>query len=127
MFGALFLSIEFQQTGYLSSALQICLRRRYRKFNLRRMHTLPIPIIRLNEFLPDTQKIGLGVIVGQAGWNRHSRTTGCFTSEFVQRSRFTSAYPTSLTPTQFVDRSSATRALAISKRPKPPSTSLALP
>jgi hypothetical protein len=54
--------------------------------------------------LPDTQKIGLGVIVGQAGWEQALENNKvAFTSEFVQRSRFTSAYQTSLTPTQFVD------------------------
>ncbi len=29
----------------------------------------PVPL-RLNEFLPDTQQIGNGVIVGQTGWEQ---------------------------------------------------------
>ena len=28
-------------------------------------HQLPVPVIRLNEFLPDTQDIGNGVIAGR--------------------------------------------------------------
>ena len=67
-------------------------------------HNLPVPIVRLNEFLSDTQNIGLGVVVGQGNWeqilenNKHAFTTG-----FVQRTRFTTAFPGSLTPAQFVD------------------------
>jgi hypothetical protein len=42
--------------------------------------------------------------VNQAGWETVlENNKQAFTSEFVQRSRFTSAYPTSLTPAQFVD------------------------
>jgi hypothetical protein len=63
----------------------------------------PVPV-RLSEFLPDTQEIGHGVIVGQASWEtvlENNKQT--FGAEFVQRSRFTTAYPTSMTPAQFVD------------------------
>ena len=60
--------------------------------------------IRLGEFLPDTQEIGLGVVVGQGNWQQTLEDNKqAFTLEFVQRSRFTSAYATSLTPAQFVD------------------------
>src|SRR5207247_8290845 len=56
-------------------------------------------------FLPDTQKIGQGVIVNQPGWETVlENNKQAFAAEFVQRSRFTSAYPTSLTPEQFVDQ-----------------------
>jgi outer membrane protein assembly factor BamB len=103
---AYFLSIEFQQTGYLVERIyKSAYGDAIGNSTFGGLHTLPIPIIRLNEFLPDTQKIGLGVIVGQAGWEQALENNKvAFTSEFVQRSRFTSAYPTSLTPTQFVDR-----------------------
>jgi hypothetical protein len=58
----------------------------------------------LNEFLPDTQQIGKGVVVGEAGWEQvlENNKQG-FTAEFVQRSRFATAYPTTMTPAQFVD------------------------
>jgi hypothetical protein len=63
-----------------------------------------VPIIRVNEFLPDTQAIGQGLIVGQTGWETVlENNKQAFISAFVQRSRFASAYPTSLTPTQFVN------------------------
>ena len=61
--------------------------------------------MRLNEFLPDTQQIGQDVVVGQAGWdivlenNKQS-----FVAQFLQRSRFTNAFPTTLTPAEFVDK-----------------------
>ena len=60
--------------------------------------------IQRSEFLPDTQQIGQGVIVNQAGWEQMlENNKQAFASEFVQRTRFTSAYPTSMTPEVFVD------------------------
>src|SRR5207302_2175530 len=103
---AYFLSIEFQQTGYLVERL-------YKSAygdatgasTFGGVHTLAVPIIRFNEFLPDTQQIGQGVVVGQTGWeavleaNKQS-----FASQFVQRGRFATAFPTTLSPTQFVNQ-----------------------
>jgi hypothetical protein len=51
--GAFFLSTEFQQTGYWVY--------RFYQASFGRMP-------RLTEFLPDTQAVGAGVIVGQTGW-----------------------------------------------------------
>jgi hypothetical protein len=63
-----------------------------------------VPIIRLNEFLSDTQEIGQGVVVLQPGWEQVlENNKQAFTGEFVQRSRFTAAFPTSMSPAQFVD------------------------
>jgi hypothetical protein len=63
----------------------------------------PVPL-RLNEFLPDTQQVGLGVVVGQTGWEQQLENNKvAFALDFVSRSRFTSAYPTTMTPTEFVD------------------------
>jgi hypothetical protein len=102
---AFFLSIEFQQTGYLV----------YRIYKASYgdatdtstfggTHQLPVPVIRLNEFLPDTQQIGNGVIVNQSGWETVlENNKQAFTAEFVQRSRFTTAFPQSMTAAQFVD------------------------
>ena len=93
---AFFLSIEFQQTGYLVY--------RFYKGAYGNLPGAPVPL-RFSEFLPDTQKIGQGVIVNQAGWETVlENNKQAFAAEFVQRSRFTSAYPTSLTPEQFVDQ-----------------------
>ncbi len=101
---AYFLSIEFQQTGYL-------VERMYKAaygdgsgastFN--GAHQLPVPIVRFNEFVSDTQQIGQGVIVGQAGWEtvlENNKQT--FAAQFVQRARFASAFATSMPPAQFV-------------------------
>jgi hypothetical protein len=103
---AFYLSIEFQQTGYLVERLY---KTAYGDASgvstLGGVHDLAVPIIRLNEFLPDTQKIGLGVIVGQGNWEQVlENNKQSFTAEFAQRSRFTTALPTSLTPAQFVDQ-----------------------
>jgi len=92
---AYFLSIEFQQTGYLVY--------RVYKSSYGNLPNAPVPI-KLSEFTPDTQQIGQGVIVNQTGWEQLlENNKQAFATEFVQRSRFTSAYPTSLTPDQFVD------------------------
>ncbi len=93
---AFFLSIEFQETGYLAYRMS--------KSAYGNLPNAPVPI-KINEFLPDTASIGQGVVVNQAGWesvlenNKHA-----FALNFVQRDRFTSALPTSLTPEQFVDQ-----------------------
>ena len=63
----------------------------------------PVPL-RLNEFLPDTQQIGQGVIVGQTGWEQQLENNKvAFALDFVSRSRFTTAYPTTMSPADFVD------------------------
>ncbi|HMG76190.1 MAG TPA: S8 family serine peptidase [Pyrinomonadaceae bacterium] len=105
---AFFLSIEFQDTGYLVERIY---KAAYgdgsgsSTFGTNpQPHQLPVPIIRLNEFLADTQKIGQGVIVGQGNWQQQlNDNKNTFTEEFVQRSRFIAAYPFNLTPTQFVE------------------------
>jgi hypothetical protein len=64
----------------------------------------PVPI-KLSEFLPDTQEIGQNVIVNQPSWEQLlENNTQAFTADFVQRSRFISAFPTSMTPSEFVDK-----------------------
>jgi photosystem II stability/assembly factor-like uncharacterized protein len=92
---AFFLSIEFQQTGYLVY--------RFYKASYGNLPGAPVPI-RLNEFLPDTKEIGQGVVVNRSGWETVlENNKQAFAAEFVQRSRFATAYPTSMTPDSFVD------------------------
>src|SRR3989442_4523040 len=102
---AYFLSIEFQQTGYL-------VERMYRAAfgsasgtsTLGGTHLLSVPIVRFNDFLPDTQQIGQGVVVNVGNWQQQlENNKQAFALDFVQRSRFTSAFATTLTPAQFVD------------------------
>src|SRR3989440_289267 len=103
---AYFLSIEFQQTGYLVERMyKVAYGDASGTSTIGGAHQLAVPIVRFNEFLPDTQEIGLGVIVGQPGFETVlENNKKAFALEFVQRSRFTTALPTSLTPTQFVNQ-----------------------
>ena len=92
---AFFLSIEFQETGYLV----------YRMYKAAygNLPGAPVPL-RLNEFLPDTQQIGKDVIVGQTGWEQQLENNKvAFALDLVLRLRFTTAFPTALTPDSFVD------------------------
>jgi hypothetical protein len=100
-----FLSIEFQQTGYL-------VERTYKAsfgdatgtstFN--GAHSLTVPIVRFNEFLGDTQQITRGVVVLQTGWEQLLESNKvAFFNQFVQRARFTGAFPVAMAPTEFVN------------------------
>jgi len=92
---AFFLSIEFQQTGFLVY--------RFYKNSYGNLPGAPVPI-RREEFLPDTQQIGQGVVVNQPGWETVlENNKQSFAATFVQRSLFTSAFPTSMTPEAFAD------------------------
>jgi hypothetical protein len=93
--GAFFLSIEFQDSGYLVY--------RFYKSAFGNLPNAPVPV-RLSDFLPDAQQIGLGVIVGQTGWQTlMENNKQAFASAFVQRAQFTDAFPTSMSPGTFVD------------------------
>jgi hypothetical protein len=92
---AFFLSIEFQETGYLVY--------RFYKAAYGNLSGTPVPL-GLNEFLPDTQQIGEDVVVGSPNWQaKLEANKQAFAAAFVARSRFTAALATSLTPAQFVD------------------------
>jgi hypothetical protein len=101
---AYFLSIEFQQTGYLVERIyKTAFGDAIGASAFNGPHPLAVPVIRFNEFLPDTQQIGQGVIVGQTGWEQVLEANKqSFAGQFVQRARFATAFPTTLTPTQFV-------------------------
>jgi hypothetical protein len=103
---AFYVSIEFQETGYLVERLyKVAYGDATGTSTLDGTHPLPVPIVRLNEFLPDTQQIGLGVIVNQPGWEQVlENNKQAFTAGFVQRLRFIIAFPLSMTPAQFVDK-----------------------
>ena len=79
---AYFLSIEFQETGYLI----------YCFYNsaLNRTNSLP----RFIEFMRDTQRVGDGVIVNATGWQQQlEQNKQAFAQEFVARLEFTALYP----------------------------------
>jgi hypothetical protein len=97
---AFFLSIEFQQTGYLVERL-------YKSSygdatgtsTLNGVHTLPVPIVRYGEFMADSQEIGRGVVIGQPGADQLLENNKvAFINSFVQRLPFTAAFPPAMTP-----------------------------
>ena len=102
---AFFLSIEFQQTGYLVERIYKTAYADARGTStINGVHQISVPIVRFNEFQPDTQQIGQGVVVGQSGWETVlENNKQSFTAQFVQRSRFTNMYPSTMLPTTFVD------------------------
>lgn len=92
---AFYLSIEFQETGYLVY--------RTNKAAYGNLPGAPVPV-RLSDFQPDTQKIGLGVVVGVGDWQaKLEANKQAYFAEFVMRPRFTAAFPQSLTAAEFVD------------------------
>lgn len=92
---AFFLSIEFQETGYLAYRMY--------KAGYGNLPNAPVPV-RYEEFLPDTQKLALGVMVGIGNWEAQLESNKqAFAAAFVARSRFTGAYPVTMEPFQFVD------------------------
>lgn len=102
---AFFLSIEFTETGYLVERIyKAAFGDGTGNSTFGGAHTLRVPVIRLNEFLPDTQRIGQNVIVGQGAWQAQIEANKqAFTEEFVKRTRFLTALPASMTSAQFVD------------------------
>ena len=98
---AFFLSIEFQETGYLV----------YRMYKAAYGDTTSpnvagtVPVVRLREFLIDTQQIGQGVQVNVGDWQRQLESNKeAYALEFVQRPRFLSAFPATLTADEFVSK-----------------------
>jgi len=92
---AFFLSIEFRQTGGLVRDFYVAA--------LDRPATNNMP--EYVEFMRDAQAIQKGVVVGQGNWQQvlnDNRTA--FMNEFVTRAEFIALYPTTDTPTQYVDK-----------------------
>ncbi len=102
---AFFLSIEFQETGYLvERTYKVAYGSGLGTSTLGGFHQFPVPIVRIEDFLPDTQEIGRDVIVGQPGWELTlENNKQAFAARFVQRARFILAFPSTLTESQFVD------------------------
>src|SRR5204862_763987 len=81
---AFFLSIEFQETGYLA----------YRMYKAAygNLPDAPVPTT-FNEFVPDSQAIGHNVVVRQAGWETMlENNKRAFLLDFVERPRFKTAF-----------------------------------
>ena len=91
---AFFVSIEFQQTGYLV-------------YKTNQSAYNSGEFLRLRDFLPDTQEIGRGVVIGQPGADAQLEANKVkFFLDFVQRPAFVAAgaFPTTMSATEFVDK-----------------------
>jgi hypothetical protein len=102
---AFFLSIEFQDSGYLIERIyKTAFGDATGNSTFPSAHQLAVPVVRLNEFLADTQEISQGVIVGQGNWQQQiENNKQAFTAEFVLRPRFATAFPLSMAAAEFVD------------------------
>jgi len=93
---AFFLSIEFQQTGYLVH--------RFYTSSFPPSAARPRGLPRFAEFLNDTQTIGRGVVVGAFGWEQQlEQNKQAFATDWVGRSEFLLEHPTTQTADQYVD------------------------
>jgi Calx-beta domain len=93
---AFFLSIEFQQTGFL-------VYRMYRA-SLPESAMRPRGLPRFAEFMRDSRQISRGVIVGSGSWRALlEQNTQAFFADFVRRPEFLALYPEGLTPEQYAD------------------------
>jgi hypothetical protein len=93
---AFFLSIEFQQTGFLVYRLY--------KASLQATPTRPRGFPRFQELISDAHTIGNGVIVGDLNWQaKLEANTVAFLNTFVSRAEFQATYPAQLTAAQYVD------------------------
>ena len=91
---AFFLSIEFQETGYL---VYRCYKASYGNLGSR-----PVPVS-LNDFLRETQEIGRNVVVGAPGWEAQLEgNKQAYALAFVNRPEFIAAFANALSADQFV-------------------------
>ena len=91
---AFFLSIEFQETGFLAY--------RARKAAFGDLSGKPVPVT-LRDFLPDTQRISQGVVVNQGAWRELLEANKqAFFLDFVERPEFLARYPAGMGASDFV-------------------------
>jgi hypothetical protein len=105
--GAFFLSIEFQESGYLAErSYKIAYGDATGIATVQNVATqISVPIIRLNEFLYDSHAIGNGVIVGNSNWQQVLETNKvAYFNAFVTRPRFLTEYPQGMSPADFVNK-----------------------
>jgi len=107
---AFFLSIEFQETGYLIYKIN--------EAAFGNLPGKPVPVTR-DSFMPDTRTIGNGVVVGVGDWQAKLNTNkDAFALAFVQRPAFLAAFPTTMTAQQFVDKLDANAGSVLSSSEK---------
>ena len=93
---AFFLSIEFQETGYL-------VYRMYRAA-LPQSAARPLGMPRFAEFMRDTREVGRGVVVGKGDWQTQlAANKEALFDNFVRRPEFLALYPEGMTAEQYTD------------------------
>jgi Calx-beta domain-containing protein/VCBS repeat protein len=101
---AFFLSTEFQQTGYL---VYLTYKSAFGDTTSPNVSG-PVPIIRLNEFLADSQRLGNGVVVGSGNWEQQLENNKvAYMRDFVMDQRFLNTFPQNMSPAEFVDKLNA--------------------
>ncbi|HWN11072.1 MAG TPA: DUF4214 domain-containing protein [Pyrinomonadaceae bacterium] len=104
---AFFLSIEFQENGYLAYLM--------RKAAYGDIPGTPVPV-RLADFLQDMSELRQEVVVGQDGWQQKLEVNKrAFAAGFTSRPEFAAAYPQSITPEGFTDALNANSGGALSQ------------
>jgi hypothetical protein len=94
---AFFLSIEFQQTGYLVY--------RFYKQTFTDSAERPRGMPRYREFLRDSQEIGRGVVVNVGDWEQRLEANKQeFARRWVQSSEFLARFPADMSAAAFVDK-----------------------
>jgi hypothetical protein len=107
---AFFLSIEFQETGYLVYRMY--------KAAFGNPPGRPVPV-RFQQFFPDTQEIARGVVVGVGNWQQQLEANKqAFALRFVQRSEFLANYPRTMSATDFVNALDANAGSVLSPQEK---------
>jgi hypothetical protein len=104
--GAFFLSTEFQQSGYeVERIYKVSYGDATANSTLGGAHQLKVPVIRFAEFLSGKEAIARGVIVGQTGYqDLLENNKQDFVRALIRGDRFNTAFPTTMTPAEFVDK-----------------------
>ena len=88
--GAFFLSIEFQETGFLVY--------RFHKASFGRRPAYA-------DFTPEQRQVANGVVVGQGDWQAQlNANKTAFANAWVARADFRAEYPTTMSPAAYVDK-----------------------
>ena len=93
---AFFLSIEFQQTGYLVQRLYAA--------SFPASAARPRGLPRFNEFMRDTREVGRGIVVGQFQWEQKlEMNKQAFALKWVSRAEFLAEHPEGQSAGDYVD------------------------
>src|SRR5690242_67333 len=113
---AFFLSIEFQQTGFLvERTWDAAFGGFFGNSTLNGNHQILMPIVLYQDFFTDKELLGRDVIVGETGWEaKLENNTKAYFDGFVQKGRFTDAFPSTMSPARFVDALNANAGGALS-------------